>query len=258
VPAVSITDGKPQTKAAQMQQDRQEKKRLCFESVKTMRAEGFSQNEIARQLKLGVKTVRKYTRLETCPFYPQGCTHSSKINPYRAYLEQKWQEGQQNATQLWREIQREGFSGSRGLIAQWAGKKRAYQITKRRSSGTSIPKRVAPLSPSRAVWLLLKNIDELEDEEQAALARMIKMDAQVALAYTLGQAFLKMVRERQLDQLDGWIDQSNTSKITALKSFAHGLTRFSRTLCEGWIPTQNPFSKQIEICPAIHLALDSF
>jgi len=25
--------------------------------------------------------------------------------------------------------------------------------------------------------------------------------------------------------LDGWIDQSNTSKITALKSFAHGLTQ---------------------------------
>jgi transposase len=106
------TDEKRQTKTAQMQQDRQEKKRLCFESVKTMRAEGFSQNEIARQLKLGVKTVRKYTRLETCPFYPQGCTRSSKMNPYRAYLEQKWQGGQQNATQLWREIQKEGFSGS--------------------------------------------------------------------------------------------------------------------------------------------------
>lgn len=221
-----LTNGKPQTKATQMQQDRQEKKRLCFESVKTMRAEGFSQNEIARQLKLGVKTVRKYTRLETCPFYPQGCTRSSKINPYRAYLEQKWQEGQQNATQLWREIQREGFSGSRGLIAQWATKKRAYQLAKRRSSdGTPIPKRIAPLSPSRAVWLLLKNVDELDDKEQGALVRMIRMDAQVALAYTLGQAFLKMVRERQLDQLDGWIDQSNTSKITALKSFAHGLTQ---------------------------------
>jgi transposase len=221
-----LTNGKPQTKATQMQQDRQEKKRLCFESVKTMRAEGFSQNEIARQLKLGVKTVCKYTRLETCPFYPQGCTRSSKINPYRAYLEQKWQEGQQNATQLWREIQREGFSGSRGLIAQWAGKKRAYQLAKRRSSdGTPIPKRIAPLSPSRAVWLLLKNVDELDDKEQGALVRMIRMDAQVALAYTLGQAFLKMVRERQLDQLDGWIDQSNTSKITALKSFAHGLTQ---------------------------------
>jgi transposase len=73
------------------------------------------------------------------------------------------------------------------------------------------------------VWLLLKNVDELDDEEQAALARMIRMDAQVALAYTLGQAFLKMVRERQLDQLDGWIDQTNTSKIAALKSFTHGL-----------------------------------
>jgi len=85
------------------------------------------------------------------------------------------------------------------------------------------------------VWLLLKNVDELDDKEQGALVRMIRMDAQVALAYTLGQAFLKMVRERQLDQLDGWIDQSNTSKITALKSFAHGLTRFSRTLCEGCV-----------------------
>ena len=73
------------------------------------------------------------------------------------------------------------------------------------------------------MWLLLKNIDELDDKEQAALERMIRMDVQVALAYTLGQAFLKMVRERQLDLLDGWIDQADTSKITALKSFAHGL-----------------------------------
>jgi transposase len=198
-----VADEKHQTKAVQMQQFRQEKKSVRFEAVKTMQAEGFSQNEIVRQLKMAVKTVRKYALLETCPFYPQGCTRSSKMNPYRAYLEEKWQEGQQNATQLWREIQREGFSGSRGLVAQWAAKKRTHRLTKRESSRMPMPKRIVPLSPGRAVWLLLKSVDELDDEEQAALDRMIGMDAQVALAYTLGQAFLRMVRERQLDQLEG-------------------------------------------------------
>ncbi len=189
-----------------------------------MQSEGLSQNKIARQLKIGVKTVRKYARTDTCPFYPEGRTRSSKMYPYRTYLEQQWQASQHNATQLWREIRQEGFSGSRGLVARWAAQQRKQLPARQPLPNKPVPKRVLPMAPSRAVWLLLRNIiDELDTEEQAALARMTQGDAQVDLAYTLGQEFFKIVRERQPDQLNAWIDQATGSKISALKSFANGL-----------------------------------
>ena len=121
------------------------------------------------------------------------------------------------------EIQQEGFSGSRGLVAQWAAQKRMQLRTKQAHSGKPVAKRVPPMAPSRAVWLLLRNVDELDTEEQSALARMTKGDVQVALVYTLGQSFFKMVRDRQADQLSAWIDQATGSKVSALKSFAQGL-----------------------------------
>jgi transposase len=219
-----------QTKAAQGQQMRQENKRLRFKTVQTMHTEGYSQKEIARQLKIGVKTIRKYIMLETCPYYPEGRTRPSKMYPYRAYLEQQWQAGRHNATQLWREIKKEGFSGSRGLVAQWAALQRKQLPDKHTLLSKSVPKRVLPMAPRRAVWLLLRNLDELDTKEQAALQRMIKSDTQVDLAYSLGQMFFKLVRERQAEQLNTWIGKAIESKISALKSFAQGLMQDSEAV----------------------------
>ena len=48
------------------------------------------------------------------------------LDPFKDYLSQRWQEGIQNASQLWREIQTMGYPGTRKQVAQWAYERREH------------------------------------------------------------------------------------------------------------------------------------
>src|SRR4051794_17525594 len=53
-----------------------------------------------------------------------GRVRHSKLTPFLERLQPRWQEGCTNASQLWRELRQEGFTGSRGLVARWAAQQR--------------------------------------------------------------------------------------------------------------------------------------
>lgn len=212
------------TKAERQQNDRKNKRIARYETAKELHAHGFSQRAIAEHLRMGKQTVRKYIQAESCPFYPEGRrTLPGKMTPYMAYLEQQWKDGHQNATQLWREICDLGFTGSRGLVAQWAAKQRGPTSTPQKRK--LLQKTVHPLAPSRAVWLLLKRLDDLSSDEEQALQCMKKVDEKIAIAHTLGQDFFNMVRQRKPKELDEWVDRAVRSGISALKGFANGITK---------------------------------
>jgi len=212
------------TKAERQKNDRRIKRITRFETVKELHANGFTQRAIAEQLGMCKRTVRKYIKAESCPFYPEGRRSlTGKKAPYMAYLEQQWKDGHQNATHLWREICEMGFTGSRGLVAQWAAKQRGSSSTTQKTKLSQ--QTVRPLAPSRAVWLLIKDVDDLSSDEEQALQRMKETDDKVAVAHTLGQEFFKMVRQRKQEDLDAWIENATRSGISALKGFANGITK---------------------------------
>ena len=63
-----------------------------YEQVQALAAQGVSVNAMARELKLSRTTVRKYRDRE--PFEDQWTSgRRSVVEPYRAYLEQRWAEG---------------------------------------------------------------------------------------------------------------------------------------------------------------------
>ena len=42
----------------------------------------------------------------------------SKLDPYKQYIEERWQQGCQNAVVLWEEVRAQGYTGSLSLIKQ--------------------------------------------------------------------------------------------------------------------------------------------
>jgi transposase len=83
---------------------------------------GLSQSQIARQLGLDRKTVRKYLRPPP-QGYPPRPRRVAKVDPYRSYLRERWEQGVHNARKLWGEIQQRGYPGGytqvRRLLAAW-------------------------------------------------------------------------------------------------------------------------------------------
>jgi len=70
--------------------------------------------------------------------------------------------------------------------------------------------------------LLIKDVQQLNAEETHILEQLCQ-EPVVEQAYTLGQQFLQIVRQRQHDEFDGWLAACQASNIPDLQGFAVGL-----------------------------------
>ena len=218
----------PRTKAEQKKLARHAIRQERYEAVRQLHQQGVSIRGIARRLRLSRPTVRKYIEAKTCPMYPEDVKRPSKLAPYADYIQQRWDAGCHNASQIWRELCDLGFDGSRGLVACWVSKQRAkdpssFVLPPSPDSESMSNPEVIPWSVNRASWLLVKQEDDLVDEDRQALERMKQADEKVAEAYELGQRFTDMVRERQHESLLPWLEDVAKSKISALTGFANGI-----------------------------------
>ena len=209
------------TKAERRKLERQERRQKRFEAVKELHGQGLYISEIACLLNIDCKTVNKYVRANECPIYPEKrVRRPGKLDPYKEYITGRWQSDCHNSTQILDEIRQLGYNGSRSIMMDWVAK------TFKPSHPSHLPssyKTVVPWSTSRASWLLVKKKDELTAEEEQALERMKEADEKVAEAYTLGQRFTDMIRERRPELLLPWLEDVANSRINALKSFAKGI-----------------------------------
>jgi len=79
-------------------------------------------------------------------------------------------------------------------------------------------------SPRHLTWLLLRDPKSLHQPEQVTLTFMREVE-EINLTSELAQLFFTLVRERQADQLDLWLQECLNSGIADLQTFAEGLTR---------------------------------
>jgi len=80
-----------------------------------------------------------------------------------------------------------------------------------------------PLTPRRATWLVLGRKDKRTEAEAQQLTQLHTQDPEVAEAIDLAQDFATLVRQRQPERLDPWLQRAATSTLEALQRFAKGL-----------------------------------
>jgi hypothetical protein len=99
------------TSADQRRQDR-------AQQAHTLQQAGWSQRDTAQQLGCHPKTVSRYLH-RTLPLAPRRSTRGTKLEGFRAYICQRWNEGCRDATQLFREIQSQGFTGRCTIVREY-------------------------------------------------------------------------------------------------------------------------------------------
>jgi transposase len=98
--------------------------------IRSLHQQGLSVSEIARRADIDRKTVRKYLR--EAPREYRRKRKSWKIDPFRAYLRERWEQGVENASRLFRELQKKGYAGCitqvRNVVQPWRleGRERAF------------------------------------------------------------------------------------------------------------------------------------
>jgi hypothetical protein len=187
-------------------------------------------------------TVRKLVSAGAFPERAVLMRGKSILDPYVAYLKHRLVEGPTNASQLWRALRAQGFSGSYKVVARWL-QDQGWQLRKGRFSqasklqanlgeiiptGSEAAGEQAPVeqtppaekttlrepleSPRHLVWLLLQEPSHLSEAEQEMLV-FIRQEQAVDVAYLLAQQFVHLVREHRVEELDAWLSSCASSRL---------------------------------------------
>lgn len=121
-----------------------------YETVRTLFHQGVSLREISRRLGLCRETV---TRFAYAKVFPERVPHptrprDSMLNLYKPYVRQRCQDGCWNGTQLYAEIQAQGFVGSLSLLRHFLTQLRKRQpVVDEAHEHGALPKKASILDP---------------------------------------------------------------------------------------------------------------
>ncbi|WP_416212242.1 transposase [Nostoc sp. DedSLP03] len=79
------------------------------------------------------------------------------------------------------------------------------------------------LTPSRVTALVLRRPELTEPDDNEAITRLQTAHSDFKSAIELAQQFASLVRQRQPEQLDAWLDKAKNRSVSLLRRFAVGL-----------------------------------
>lgn len=215
----------------------QQRRFARYQEVTTLAAGGLGPKVIAQRVGLTRQTVALWLRAGSFPERSPSASRRRRmmITAYEPYLRERWQAGEQNSRQLWREIQMQGFIGGcetvRRLTVRWrserghSGPPTKRQERKPAPRPPAPPPATRPLSPRQARWLLLKPDDELKPEQRQYLEHLGQHCPEIIEAQRLVLSFLQLLRKREPASLESWLASAQTSGLPELVEFARGIVR---------------------------------
>jgi len=203
-----------------------------YKEIQRLRRKGRTIHQIAQQLDMHRATVRRHFYAETFPERNPNPPVKSMLDPFLPYLDTRHHDGCENARQLWREIQAQGYPGKYCQVAKWLRQRRRQPAPNTRQKYRSAPAdTAAPLSrattlslPStrQLAWLAVRDPNFLNSEENLLLKRICQ-DKTIHAAVQLAQQFSCLIRIGLVSKLHEWLDVCLTSPIEAMRNFARGI-----------------------------------
>ena len=215
------------------QRHRRERRLARYEAVLDLHRQGLGVRAIARQLHIGRRVVRQYLAAPSFPERAPDRLRRTVLTPYEPYVRMRWEAGCHNAAALWRELRAQGFTGTESFVRQQV---RRWRVTPggpgkpARASSTergtpAIPPPVRVVSPRQAVWLFLREEDDLTVAQRAYRAELLRCCPDIATALPLVEEFQRLVRAHDTPALVAWLSAAETSDLREFREFAGGLRR---------------------------------
>jgi transposase len=178
-------------------------------------SKGVTQREIAHSCGVGIRTIRRWIRARGFP-ERKLFDRKSTVDQHSEYLEQRWNEGCRNATQLWHELRARGFSSQCPIVRTWVRRRYGSRIyrTGQQPSSQSPPR----VSPRQTAWTLLKQ----PEDARGYLEEVRRRSSEIATCASLAREFVRIIRQRDAVAWKLWKEDVKTSLL------AH----FAKHLCQ--------------------------
>ena len=207
---------------------RRQKRYARYLEVIGLHNRGLSERNIARALSINRATVRKFIHAKSFPERALKRSYGSILDSYLPYIHRRWAEGCDNALQLWREIKEKGYGGKVAMVRRYTRRLRAIlaQLTPEQRTQFLVARTTfkAP-SSKRAGWWLVKQVEDLSDEQQAFVWQLCCLCPTAKKVRRMAQEFREIVAGQQVEAFERWLDAASCSEVNELEGFARGLSQ---------------------------------
>jgi transposase len=191
-----------------------------WQQVQELGSQGYTRKEIGQRCGLEAHTVCRYLRSSTFPERHQRSPSGSRLDPYKPYLLQRWQEGCQNASQLWRELQEQGFVGGATAVRDCVHPWRAMG----EAEGPHQVLTVKVPAVRALAWLLVRP-DPEEPERASMIEDLCAGCPPLGQVRQLAEGFFALVHGQAESDLSTWQARVENSGLKHLGALARGLDR---------------------------------
>ena len=235
--------------AEQRKLARRARRRSRYDEMIALRVGGASVAEIHRSLGLSRKTIMRWMRAGAFPERQPSVGWQTSLTPHAEYLNERWQGGCHNVTQLWRELHNErGFHGGLTTVLEWARfhlrePPHGATIPVASCASTSRPATARP-SAHRAAWLLTAPSERLKLPELRYVEAVCAASSELAAVHSLAMEFRRMLDMHDPNALVPWLGSAESSELGSLAAglrrdkdavLAAILFRWSNGLVEGQV-----------------------
>jgi transposase len=207
-PTVATTENKQAVSSSvALRGQRHAQRQARYEEVHRLAQLGWSKRAIAQQVGVDAKTVRHWLRTDAYPSHPgakgRGRPLGSQLDAYKPYLLERYQQGCQNSSLLYRELLLRGYNGSSSLVRKWFTSIR----------GAADPVKAAAARATRRyslrdlVFSVVRRPEDRTAEQGQTVARLAEAGGVIEQACELTVSFAAMARTRQAEGLTSWMER---------------------------------------------------
>ncbi len=166
---------------------------------------------------MGRTTVIAYLAAGTFPERRDKTSTLGILAPYVDLLQRRWLEGCRNISQLWRELQAQGYAGRRAMVKRYVhGLRRLTQAECERLRQSPFRKP----SPSQLSYWLLREAHQLEPKQQRFIKAFLEGCPEAQTLQRYAARFCYLLKTREADCFPDWLGEARNCSVLEVRNFA--------------------------------------
>jgi len=217
---------------------KQQRRAERYELVLELRSQGLSLRQIARQVGLNIKAVRRYVRERRCPDWRPGRQPPTQLDAFTSFIDAWVARGGRNAAELYRELGVRGSKAGYDAVRRFLRRRLGSTGRPGPRTGVTVPPAPAPPSSRQLSFEFIRRPADREPEQQGRLDLLCASVPRVQEGVTLAAEFAAMVRKECKLPLAEWLAKAEQSASEEMRGFAAGLRQdeaaVQAALTESW------------------------
>jgi len=188
-----------------------------YAAVRDLLDVGMQRKVIAARLGLDPDTIARYADTARVDDLLVSKSRASKLDPFKEYLDARWNAGCTDAMRLTEELREQGYQGTARTVRRY--------LEAVRESGSPACHTATPPKTRQVTGWITRHPDQVSEDKKTRLKAILARCPQLHALTELAADFANILCNRRGDRLPAWLDTAEAADLPDLHVFAAGLRR---------------------------------